>query len=90
MTTTYRIATYFDQLDAMALLSGVDLKDAFEAAGVPSSTYYRALYGADLRADTANKVAAFIRSKIKRGRTKHVESRAATAASDSSIAGAVC
>lgn len=89
MTTTYRIATYFDQLDAMALLAGVDLKEAFEGAGVPTSTYYRAHYGADLRAETANKVAGFIRSKVKRGRTKHAECRA-TAAADCPVESAVC
>lgn len=71
MTDSFQIATYFDQLDAMALLAGVDLKAAFEAAGVPSSTYYRSLYGAELKAETASKVASAIRMKIGRGRRTH-------------------
>lgn len=63
---SFRVTPYFDQLDAMALLAGVELRDAFEAAGVPSSTYYRSLHGADLRVETANKVAGTIRLHMKR------------------------
>lgn len=56
------IVTYLDQLRALAApLNPEDperlVRLAFDAAGVPSSTYYRALYGADLRSDTAAKVA---------------------------------
>jgi len=36
------------------------LKRAFMLAGVPDSTFYRALHGQDLRLDTARKVAAAI------------------------------
>lgn len=77
MTTTFRIATYFDQLEAMALLACMDLKAAFEAAGVPSSTYYRSLYGAELKAETANKVASVIRNKIAKDKRAHDATRAA-------------
>lgn len=55
------IVPYLEQLRTLA--RGVDPEDpervvrlAFDAAGVPSSTYYRAYYGADLRSDTADKV----------------------------------
>lgn len=76
MDYDYRVKPYFDQLDAMALMADVELRDAFAAAGVPSSTYYRSLYGADLRVETANKVAAVIRNHIKRGR--HAEPNTTT------------
>lgn len=68
---TFRVTPYFDQLDAMALLAGIELRDAFEAAGVPSSTYYRSLHGADLRVETANKVAGQIRLHLKRAKASN-------------------
>jgi hypothetical protein len=36
------IANYLAQLEALADAKAIDLRDAFAAAGVPSSTYYRA------------------------------------------------
>lgn len=68
------IVTYLDQLRALAAPLNPDdperlVRLAFDAAGVPSSTYYRARYGADLRSDTAAKVADALR---------HVDGRAHT------------
>ena len=55
------ITEYFSQLDKLAAHFGVDLKAAFEAAGVPDSTYYRAKNGTNaLRYDTATRVEAII------------------------------
>ena len=52
------IFSYLDQLQAKAASARMSLKEAFEAAGVPDSTYYRAVNGTtDLRLETAKKVA---------------------------------
>lgn len=59
------ITTHYEQLDLMARLLGVDLKSAFVEAGVPTSTYYRAKHGAELRASTATRIAAVIRNDIR-------------------------
>lgn len=52
--------SYIDQLEELALRVELPLKRAFMLAGVPDSTFYRALHGQDLRLDTARKVAAAI------------------------------
>lgn len=52
--------SYIDQLEELALQVELPLKRAFMLAGVPDSTFYRALHGQDLRLDTARKVAAAI------------------------------
>lgn len=49
------IATYFSQLQAKAD-SQRTLLSAFIAAGVPTSTFYRARDGADMKHSTAVKV----------------------------------
>lgn len=77
MRDTIRVVPYFDQLDAIALLAGVELRDAFDAAGIPSSTYYRSLHGADLRVETANRVASVLREHIKRDRKHEANGTAA-------------
>jgi hypothetical protein len=55
------IVTYLDQLRILASsIDGADDKTvlrAFIEAGVPTSTYYRAIYGAELKAETADPVA---------------------------------
>jgi len=38
---------------------------------VPSSTYYRTINGAELRYETATKVASFLRRIIKKGGAEH-------------------
>lgn len=65
------IVTYLDQLRTLAAPLDPEnperaVRLAFDAAGVPSSTYYRALYGADLRSDTAAKVARALRTLDRR------------------------
>jgi len=51
------IEPYFQTLERMAQATGVPLLRAFDKAGVPSSTFYRARMGQDLRHDTAQRVA---------------------------------
>lgn len=56
------IVTYFDQLTAKAARIPMEeprrvMLRAFQAAGVPTSTFYRAQMGAELKGETANKVA---------------------------------
>lgn len=56
------IDTYFDQLNRMAAKVSDEqpdrvLRRAFGRAGVPSSTYYRAKHGTDLKGKTAKRVA---------------------------------
>jgi predicted transcriptional regulator len=48
--------TYFHVLELIADRQGADLKAAFTAAGLPTSTFYRAKNGTDLHFDTANRV----------------------------------
>lgn len=48
--------SYMKLLEEKAALYDVRLLKAFEKAGLNSSTYYRALKGADLRFETAMKV----------------------------------
>lgn len=52
------IKTYPEQLQSLAESAGVELKDAFHRAGVPSSTYYRSVKGKRaMTYETAAKVA---------------------------------
>lgn len=48
--------TYLDQLNEQAAPTGVKVLQFFKLAGVPTSTYYRAVSGKDLRLTTAKKV----------------------------------
>lgn len=57
-----KIDKYINQLEYYAEKHQVNLKEMFVTAGVPTSTYYRAINGVDLRFDTANRVAQTIRS----------------------------
>lgn len=55
------IKTYPEQLQEMATVSNIELKDAFVRAAVPDSTYYRSIKGArHLQLDTAEKIARAI------------------------------
>lgn len=55
------LTTYPEQLKIMAESNGVQLKDAFEYAGIPSSTYYRSMQGPrHMTFETAEKVARAI------------------------------
>lgn len=52
------LKTYPEQLIDLAETKGVELKEAFSRAGVPSSTYYRSLKGSrHMTFETAAKVA---------------------------------
>lgn len=52
------IKTYPEQLQSLAETAGIELKDAFHRAGVPSSTYYRSVKGTRaMTYETAVKVA---------------------------------
>ena len=48
--------TYLEQLQQKAAPTGVSLLQYFKLAGIPTSTYYRAIGGKDLRLATAKKV----------------------------------
>lgn len=51
------LMSYPDQLTEMAESGDVDLKDAFEKAGIPSSTFYRSMHGPrQMTFETATKV----------------------------------
>lgn len=55
------IKAYPTQLQEMAAAAGLDLKDAFEHAGIPSSTYYRSMTGnRQMTFDIAERVARAI------------------------------
>lgn len=55
------IRTYPEQLSEIAESKGIDLKDAFQRAGIPTSTYYRSLKGPrNMTFETASKVARAI------------------------------
>lgn len=56
----YIIEPYLAQLSRMARSKNVRLIDAFVKAGMPDTTYYRAVKGASLRRDTAQAVADVI------------------------------
>ena len=53
--------SYINQLEAMAAPTARGLVFFFKLANVPTSTYYRARQGKDLRLSTANKVADAIK-----------------------------
>jgi predicted transcriptional regulator len=53
--------SYINQLESMAAPTARGLVFFFKLANVPTSTYYRARQGKDLRLSTANKVADAIR-----------------------------
>ena len=50
------LCKYIHQLQNIAADNNVRLKDMFIVAGVPTSTYYRAINGMDLRFDTAERI----------------------------------
>lgn len=50
------LCKYINQLQNIASENDVRLKDMFIVAGVPTSTYYRAINGMDLRFDTAERI----------------------------------
>lgn len=55
------IRSYKDQLKTLADAAGVDLKQAFDKAGIPDSTYYRSVIGPrNLSLDTAETVSRAI------------------------------
>lgn len=54
------LTNYLEQLTKLAEANNVNLKQAFVSAGVPDSTYYRALNGCDLRFCTAQKIAGYL------------------------------
>ena len=51
-----RMDSYFETLTKIAVSHSVDLRIAFDHAGVPSSTFYRAQQRNDMRFVTALKV----------------------------------
>lgn len=51
---------YLEQLEMQAAAAQLPLKRAFMLAGVPDSTFYRAINGQNLRLDTAQRVAGAI------------------------------
>jgi len=55
------LCKYINQLQDIAFEKDIRLKDMFVVAGIPTSTYYRAMNGVDLRFDTAERVANAIR-----------------------------
>lgn len=61
------LLSYQDQLALIAGQKNVELRDAFDKAGVPSSTYYRSMFGpTNLGFKTAKKVHhALVRLKSK-------------------------
>lgn len=48
--------TYFEQVEAAALAAGVTTLALFKAAGVSTSTFYRAREGADLHINTRDQL----------------------------------
>jgi predicted transcriptional regulator len=48
--------TYLQQLQEISSPTGLNLIQFFKQAGVPTSTYYRASHGQDMRLSTAMKV----------------------------------
>lgn len=55
------LCKYINQLQDIASENDVRLKDMFIVAGVPTSTYYRAINGMDLRFDTAERILKALR-----------------------------
>lgn len=86
------IVTYLQQLRSLSYFVGqvtktdaeVSLRRAFATAGIPSSTYYRAIHGAELKSDTALQVATVLRRQLTKdfsiGRDKNPATSAFTPA----------
>ena len=55
---------YTDVLIELAKKHNLDLKQQFVESGIPTSTFYRAMYGQDIRYVTAKKVYDTIRKTI--------------------------
>lgn len=70
------IITYLEQLRSLATDEDT-LRRAFIVAGIPSSTYYRAKYGAELKSGTAMEVAKVL-SFPSIGDPKHDQGNATT------------
>lgn len=76
-----QLMSYIEQLRTEAALSTDapvnyftterTLRRAFAQAGLPSSTYYRAKYGADLKFATAKQVSDIMQQWKTRGLSKH-------------------
>ena len=58
------LSNYLNQLQDIAYQNDIRLIDMFVQAKVPTSTYYRAINGMELRFSTAQKVADAVRSDI--------------------------
>lgn len=76
------ITRYYDQLTELAReIEGEpdrNLLRAFQAAGLPTSTFYRARQGTDLQSETASKVAEVLRRwREMNGRTRNTVPEAA-------------
>ena len=52
--------SYTDVLKELSEQNNINLKKAFVEAGIPTSTFYRAMYGQDIWYVTAKKVYACI------------------------------
>ena len=70
------LCKYINQLQDIASENDVRLKDMFIVAGVPTSTYYRAINGMDLRFDTAERILKAFR---------HVQLQSETSANQSEL-----
>jgi len=70
-----QLMSYIEQLRAEAVAFDTDtertLRRAFAQAGLPSSTYYRSKYGADLKFATAKQVSDIMQLWKTRGLSKH-------------------
>ena len=56
--------SYTDVLKELSEQNNINLKKAFVEAGIPTSTFYRAMYGQDIRYVTAKQVYDCIRKTI--------------------------
>lgn len=56
--------SYTDELKELSDKYKLNLKDKFVEAGIPTSTFYRAMYGQDIRYATAKKVYDCIRKTV--------------------------
>lgn len=64
--------SYIEQLHNLSAPTGINLMFFFKQAGVPTSTYYRAKAGKDLRLSTAKKVEDAITSySLHRAQTQY-------------------
>jgi len=70
-----QLMSYIEQLRAEAAAFDIDtertLRRAFAQSGLPSSTYYRAKYGADLKFATAKQVYDLMQNWKIKGLSKH-------------------